>query len=95
MFNRVLVLSASAGAGRPTATRKERFSMLMSVAPISSSPVQLAAETTIWRGRADSALGSVTVRIPWANVAETDVPSTRSGSKIVRVHRPKTRSCRR
>ena len=70
--------------------------MLMSSrSEISSGPVQLAAETTIWRGRADSALGSVTVRIPWANVAETCALSTRSGSKIVRVHRPKARSCRR
>ena len=52
------------------------------------SPDQLAAETEMCRGRALSALGIVTVRMPWENDAETCVLSTRSGRVTVRVQRP-------
>ena len=56
---------------------------------------QLPEFTAMCRGLAFSALGKLTVRIPFVKVADTWVLSTRSGKVIVRDHRPTGRSCRR
>ena len=63
--------------------------------PAPVMPAVPAAVTVIRRGLASSAFGRLTVRIPSENEAPTWALSTRSGSVIVRAHRPIGRSCRR